>query len=128
MSVSAVLAATGLAALLAGANHAVQSDDPFKATDCSKAQAQVELNYCANRDFEAADRRLNAIYQKQMRGLAADSRVLLRAAEKNWLAFRDSECEFETAESEGGSIHPMEESNCLTEKTKARIRELQTGR
>jgi uncharacterized protein YecT (DUF1311 family) len=128
MSMSAMFAARTLLALLSGANQAAQSDDPFKGTDCNNAQAQVELNYCANRDFEAEDKKLNAVYRKLMAGLDPQSQALLKAAEKNWLVFRDSECEFETAGSEGGSIRPMEESNCLTEKTKARIKELQDER
>jgi uncharacterized protein YecT (DUF1311 family) len=123
MSTSAVAATAALLALVSGTGS--QSDDPFKATDCSRAQAQVEMNYCADRDFNAEDKKLNALYRKLMASLDAQTQTLLRTAEKNWLGFRDSECEFETAGSEGGSIRPMEESNCLTEKTKARIKELQ---
>lgn len=124
MSTSAMAVAAVLLALLSGANRGAQSGD--QGTDCSKAQAQADLNDCANRDFEAEDKKLNAVYRKLMAGLDAETQALLKTAEKNWLAFRDSECEFETAGSEGGSIRPMEESNCLTEKTKARIKELQS--
>lgn len=106
-------------------SSAATTDDRFKGTDCNKAQTQMELDYCAGKDFEAQDKKLNALYRKLMAGYDAKNQSLLRTAEKNWLAYRDSECAFETAESEGGTIHPMESSLCLTEKTKARIKELQ---
>ena len=50
---------------------------------------------------------------------------LLKTAERNWIAWRDSECAYETAGSEGGSIQPMEYSECLTRMTEARIKDLQ---
>lgn len=108
-----------------GASAAGKSDDPFKDIDCKKAQVQLELDYCAGKDLEAADKKLNEVYRKLMAGNDAKSQALLKTAEKNWLAYRDSECEYETADSEGGTIHPMEGSICLAEKTKARIKELQ---
>ncbi len=117
------LLATGLYSTSVSAGPS--NDDLFKGTDCNKAQTQMELDYCAGKDFEAQDKKLNALYRKLMAGYDAKNQSLLRTAEKNWLAYRDSECEFETAESEGGTIHPMEGSLCLTEKTKARIKELQ---
>lgn len=121
-SLLALFAAVGVPA---AAGLAGSKEDPFKGTNCARAQVQMELDYCAGKDFEAADKKLNALYRKLMAGYDAKNQALLMAAEKNWLAYRDSECELETAESEGGTIHPMESSICLTEKTKARIRELQ---
>lgn len=120
---SVVIALAALMPLRASA--AGKSDDPFKDTDCKKAQVQIELDYCAGKDFDDADKKLNAIYRRLMSGNDAKSQALLKAAEKKWTAYRDSECEFETADSEGGSIHPMEGLICLVEKTKARIKELQ---
>ena len=117
------IVAVALLPLQAGA--AETSDDPFKGVDCRRAQVQVNLDYCAGKDFEAQDKKLNALYRKLMSGYDAKSQTLLKTAEKNWLAYRDSECDFETAGSEGGTIHPMEGSICLTQKTKARIKELQ---
>jgi len=107
---------------------AATTDDPFKNTDCKKAQTQIELDYCADRDYQTEDKKLNALYRTIMSKYDATSQVLLKAAEKNWIAYRGSECEFETASSEGGSIQPMEDSICLTNKTRARIRELQAQR
>ena len=101
------------------------TDDPFKNVDCKTARVQMELNYCADRDFKSADRKLNALYRKLLDGGDSREQERLKTAERNWLAYRDSECAVETAESEGGSIAPMEYSVCLTEKTEARIKELE---
>lgn len=92
--------------------------------DCSKAVTQMDMNQCALRDFEAADKRLNAIYRRVVAAQEGDG-AKLKTAQRAWIAFRDAECAFETAESEGGSIHPMEFSMCLTKVTKARSKELE---
>ena len=52
---------------------------------------------------------------------------LLQTAQRAWIAFRDAECTYSTADSEGGSIHPMEVSQCLTELTEARTKQLTSG-
>lgn len=119
------VALAALALVLSRPLGAAPPDDPFKNVDCNKAQVQIELDYCADKAFQAEDRKLNVLYRKLMSSYDAKDQALLRTAEKNWLAYRDSECEFETSGSEGGSIHPMEGSNCLAEKTKAHIKELQ---
>ncbi len=111
-------------ALRAHASMAAGTDDPFRNTDCSKAAVQMEMDYCANRAFAEADRKLNLLYRKLLASSDAKDRELLKTAERNWIAFRDSECAYETAGSEGGSIHPMEYSNCLRDKTDAHIKEL----
>lgn len=115
-----------LLALSASAGNA-SDDSPFKGINCKAATVQMELNYCADQDFQAADKKLNAIYRKLLDAAEPKDRDLLKAAERNWIAYRDSECAYEVAGSEGGSIQPMEYSNCLTEKTVAHIKELESN-
>ena len=90
--------------------------------DCNKAITQTDMNMCADKDYQAADKKLNDIYRKVM--AAEEGKDELKAAQRAWIVFRDAECTFETAGSEGGSIHPMEYSMCLTKLTKARTKEL----
>jgi len=73
------------------------AEDPFKGIDCKNAQVQMELNYCADRDFQAADKKLNATYRKLLDASDPKERELLKTAERNWIAYRDSECAYETA-------------------------------
>lgn len=101
------------------------TDDPFKGVNCKNAMVQMELNVCADREFQAADRKLNAVYRKLLDGADGKEKELLKTAERNWIAWRDSECAYETAGSEGGSIQPMEYSECLTRLTQSHVKELQ---
>lgn len=96
------------------------------ALDCSAAKTQVELNQCADRDFRKADAVQNLVYAK-LKAQTTDpgSRRRLIAAQKAWLAYRDRECDFETEDSIGGSIRPMEMAECYREKTVAHTAELQ---
>lgn len=85
------------------------------------------MNVCAGRDYETADAALNAVYKRLSEKLSADDKTKLAVAERAWIKRRDKECDEETAESVGGSIHPMEVSACLTEKTKARTGDLKAA-
>jgi uncharacterized protein YecT (DUF1311 family) len=51
--------------------------------------------------------------------------TLLKTAERDWIAYRASECSLETAGSNGGSMHPIEYSVCLVQKTEAHIKDLE---
>lgn len=84
-------------------------------------QTQTGMNICAKADFDAADAKLNQLY-KQLAGKAeGDEKKALRDAQRAWVAYRDAECIYETAGPEGGSIRPMEEWQCATALTTARI-------
>jgi uncharacterized protein YecT (DUF1311 family) len=118
------LAAGGL---LFAALPAHAGDAPlYKAKDCGKYQVQADMNQCAGDNYQAADDALNAVYKSLMAQQDdAPSRAALRDAERAWITYRDKECAFEIGPQEnGGSIWPMEMSNCLEDKTAARITEL----
>lgn len=109
------------AAVLAIATSSAADD-----LDCRHAMVQRDLNICASRDYDAADRRLNETYHRAMALMTDEaSRGKLVSAERAWMAYRDGQCRLETAEEEGGSLHPMMEAICLTKLTEARRRELE---
>lgn len=94
--------------------------------DCKNAMSQSAMNICADRDFRAADAKLNAAYAKLMAALDDGGfKTKLKTAQRAWIRFRDSECTFDTADNEGGSIHPMVYSGCLTRLTKERTKALE---
>jgi uncharacterized protein YecT (DUF1311 family) len=90
----------------------------------SQDLTQMELGQCAGRDFTAADARLNALYKTMMSKYDTANQAKLKAAEKAWLAYRDAECDYETNGTAGGTINSMEDTICRTNKTQARIKEL----
>lgn len=51
--------------------------------------------FAGKKEFQDADRRMNAVYSQLMEQLPEDSQVQLRVAQRKWIAFRDSACAFE---------------------------------
>jgi uncharacterized protein YecT (DUF1311 family) len=88
------------------------------------AQTQLEMNDDAYKSYKKADAELNIVYQKLMKKLDKNEKAMLTTAQKNWLKYRDSHCDFEAEENEGGSIKPMVWAACLEEVTIARIKDL----
>lgn len=102
--------------------------------DCSNAQAQLELNQCAARDFETADRALNQTWPRAVahaRALdegASDGRPSaeseLRAAQRAWIAFRDAHCTVAGYAMRGGSAEMQVYEGCRARLTEARTAQL----
>lgn len=116
-----------LAMLTLGAAGASAQDRAlYPVTDCSHLTTQAELNQCAGENYRAADAALNRLYRQQMaEAIDSASQQRLTQAERGWIVYRDKECRQKVGpQQEGGSIWPMEMSNCLEELTAARIREL----
>jgi uncharacterized protein YecT (DUF1311 family) len=76
------------------------------------------MNVCAANDFQKADVELNAAYGELMGRVSEKGRVLLRDAQRAWIAYRNRQCAFNTARTAGGSINPMVRSQCFAELTK----------
>lgn len=118
--------ASALFALLVWDCAAFAGQALYRVEDCSKAVAQPDLDQCAEDNRESADKALNATYKTLLARLKEPSAIeRLKRAERAWISTRDKSCQDEVGpEDEGGSIWPMEMSNCLEEKTAARLREL----
>jgi uncharacterized protein YecT (DUF1311 family) len=96
-----------------------------RAQECDRSDdSQQMMNICAGEEYQAADARLNATYQALIGSDDADGKRLLQVAQRAWISFRDAECAHNTAASQGGSIHAMEVSQCLTRLTDDRIKQL----
>lgn len=103
--------------------------------DCSNAMTQLEMNQCANMDFQAADAELNMIYKKAMEKMRETDSYLpdnlkgaaetLRDAQRAWIPYRDKACEAYGFLARGGSMEPMLYSNCLADLTSQRVKDLQ---
>ncbi|TAA65025.1 lysozyme inhibitor LprI family protein [Shinella sp. JR1-6] len=131
---SCLLLATALL-LLSAPMAAAQDGEPE--VDCQNAQAQIEMNICAGRDYEAADEELNAAYKVTMaaaRRMDEQAREMgehyvgavdaLKRAQRAWIGYRDGQCELAGFEARGGSMEPMLVSGCLADLTRKRTAEL----
>ncbi|MEO8242889.1 MAG: lysozyme inhibitor LprI family protein [bacterium] len=98
--------------------------------DCANAEAQVELTYCAEQDWNAADKALNAAYKDAVAaakeidaGLdAKDQGALdyLKQAQRDWIKFRDDACAAEGYAMHGGTGEPMLIYGCRARLTRER--------
>jgi len=102
--------------------------------DCRDPQTQHDMNQCAARDFEAADRALNEVWPQVVAYVRAqdegadDDRPSgedrLRAAQRAWLAFRDAHCAVDSYAMRGGSAEPLLYNGCRARITEARTAQL----
>lgn len=88
------------------------------------AQTQIEMNQTAQKSYEKSDNELNKVYSILLKSLDKIEKQKLVTTQKLWIKFRDSHCEFESSQYEGGSIKPLIYSTCLEELTKKRTAEL----
>lgn len=90
------------------------------ATLTMSAQTQAQMNEEAARSYKRADRELNSAYKDVMKLLSKEKQDKLRAAQRNWIKYRDSSCEREASDYKDGSMYPLIYTNCLEEKTRER--------
>jgi uncharacterized protein YecT (DUF1311 family) len=111
---------------------AFAQDEPK--VDCDNALNQVEMNFCAHKEWEAADAELNKAYSEAKKSLTAQDADLgpdevkaadrLLDAQRSWLTYRDAHCEVQSFVARSGSMQPMLYSMCLAEVTVNRTKEL----
>ncbi|WP_426031008.1 lysozyme inhibitor LprI family protein [Cypionkella sp. TWP1-2-1b2] len=103
--------------------------------DCANAEVQVEMTYCAEQDWLAADADLNAAYgvaRDLMQGIDADLEAsqrgaadYLRDGQRAWVTFRDATCAAEGYTMHGGSAEPMVIYGCRARLTAQRTADLE---
>ena len=103
--------------------------------DCAAAMAPVDMTYCAQQDWIAADADLNQNYaaaRAMMRAIDADlpkaeqgAEVALRDGQRAWISFRDATCTAEGYAMHGGSAEPMVIYGCRARLTEQRSADLQ---
>jgi len=127
-------AAIALAGFMATAAYAQDAET----VDCDNAQTQMDMNTCAEQDFEKADAALNKAYKKAMTAqkaidaqvqedLGADSVgavAALKKAQRAWIDYRDGQCEGEGFQAHGGSMEPMLVMGCKASLSNSRAKEL----
>ncbi len=98
---------------------------PMTASAACPGQNQLEMNQCAQAEYQQADAQLNAIWgpaKAYYDGFGAGA--VLLDAQRKWISFRDAACQAEIAPYAGGSIQPLLYSKCMTRLTWARVTDL----
>ena len=116
------------ATIFAATLSIIVSAPATKADDCANATGgQAGLDDCYDKAFKKSDAELNKLYKQieaRIKDDAATTKLLV-TAQKAWVAFRDGECNFQSAGASGGSIGPMIYSMCLDGLTQSRIKDFQ---
>jgi uncharacterized protein YecT (DUF1311 family) len=125
-----------LISLVATQVHA-KDPEPEPKVDCANAMSTHDLRFCGAAELEAADKALNAAYQKALASIKAredepppyDNKgyeAALRTAQRAWVAYRDADCNtvvpFAWTNGTGGPVAVL---GCLINHTKARTKDLE---
>lgn len=96
------------------------------AQDCSNPQTRMVTEQCAALHYEQSDAELNAIYNQIRSRLKSDAEAaaMLLNAQRNWLTFRDAECEFQSHKGFRG-LRRLALNNCLDQLTQQRSAQLE---
>lgn len=92
--------------------------------DCANAQDQTSMNDCAAQSYRASDAALNKTYAALGKTVSKAGLAKLKTAQRAWISYRDAQCEFESAGTDDGSVHPMIVSTCLDQLTQAQTERL----
>jgi uncharacterized protein YecT (DUF1311 family) len=94
--------------------------------DCNNPQTQEVIDRCAaEQAYNAADAKLNQVYQQLRASLTSSEQAQLTEVETAWLEFRDRNCDFESSQVTGEIRQSTVRYRCLEALTQDRTAELQ---
>ena len=93
--------------------------------NCKSPQTTLDMNMCSSQEFQAADKKLNQVYQQLQPKLNSKQKQRLIVAQRSWLKFRDETCDYESGHFEGGSVAPSIYGYCRARVTKERVKDLE---
>lgn len=105
--------------------EAIAIDPPIPNIDCTRATSNIELKYCAEQSYQAAERDLDQTYQQVLTRLNPQEQQRLREIQQLWTGFRDRNCELEVSPTSGGTGYGLFLHQCLERLTKARTIDLE---
>lgn len=118
-----LLGATIVVCVLTGVPLAHAADDARYSTEyqaCAKGST-VDIEQCVGRLTKAWDQRLNAAYQKLIKGNR--NAYKMRIAQRLWVQFRNANCRYYGAGE--GTIRRLEFAECMRSATAQRALELE---
>jgi uncharacterized protein YecT (DUF1311 family) len=110
---------------IASNSNFFQNSSIAQQPNCKNPQTQPEMNACSRLDYQQVDKKLQQVYDRLRSKLPNTSQQQLVSAQRAWIAFRDSNCDFQKSFFEGGSIAPTMLNCCLSDTTQQRTSELE---
>ncbi|MEG3917865.1 lysozyme inhibitor LprI family protein [Microcoleus sp. T3_A4] len=93
--------------------------------NCKSPQTTLDMNVCSSQEFQAADRKLNQVYQQLQPKLNSKQKQRLIVAQRSWLKFRDESCNYEMGQFEGGTLAASTYGYCRARVTQERVKDLE---
>jgi uncharacterized protein YecT (DUF1311 family) len=93
--------------------------------NCKSPQTTVDMNMCSSQEFQAADKKLNQVYQQLQSKLKSKQKQRLTVAQRSWLKFRDDSCSYEAGNFEGGTLAGSTYGYCKARVTQERVKDLE---
>lgn len=105
-----------------------------EAINCQNAMTTPEINYCAEQEWQEAEKKLNDSYKKLMADLNrsdengtfySDVRKSLLESQRAWITFRQKDCDAIYTLYAGGTIRGAMYFGCMIKHTKQRTDDFQ---
>ena len=125
LTITLTLLANPLILPLATYSPAISQEAILQKIDCSQAKSTTELKYCSLKTYQAADQKLNQVYQKILGRVSGEQEKILISAQQAWIIFRDRNCNFETYRSRGGTGYEIFRNGCLERLSQQRTTDLE---
>ncbi len=128
ITICATLAASSLllaAGFLLPSKASNNSPQLAQQPNCKNPQTTLDMNMCSSQEFQAADKKLNQVYQQLQPKINSKQKQRLIVAQRSWLKFRDETCDYEMGQFEGGSLAASTYGYCRARVTKERVKDLE---
>lgn len=126
LSFTLILAAAMLPASSVMAQH---SQSPPRSDTYDRCMERAQANdpamfECGGAELDRQDSRLNAVYRTLLAKLETDERAALVKAERDWIRYRDSHCDFEAPWNGIGTLDRIMHTDCTIRLTSERADQL----
>ena len=125
LTITLTLLANPLLLILSTYSPAISQEAIAQKIDCSTAKSTAELKYCSLKTYQAADKKLNQVYQKIITSVSEEQKQILISAQQAWINFRDRNCNFKVYASRGGTGYEILRNGCLEKLTQERTKDLE---
>ena len=110
----------GVAATLLVIAQAQAQDASEAYTQCmDKASSTVAMSSCIQAETQLQDQHLNRVYKQLTAKLDTGPKKSLRDVQRQWIAYRDGNCQFHVQAS-GGTMAQLEGGMCVLDMTRER--------
>lgn len=121
---------TALPLLLLGACSIAHANEELYTSSYSACMDRaggvtIEMLDCIAEELNTQDARLNGAYQQLRSQLSAERKKELQVVQRQWIQYRDANCQF-YHDPEGGTLHRVMANECMLRETAERAKELET--